>query len=202
MWGDYENETLIYYHVQSKENQKMYHRAAGFHNSLYNIFGLLSVVSSTVASTLSWSQGSDISSGKMFILSTITTTALITSAIQNFYKFQDNSNNYKETSRMYAKIQNKVEGVGNIHPEYRTAKPQEFFKKIQDKVDEIAESRAELTHFLTSCIYKKKNDGESYLLKKHEKYKNLKDMEKLNFARNSELSMQVFTDEESDNEVP
>ena len=26
-------------------------------------------------------------------------------------------------------------------------------------------------------------------------------MEKLNFARNSELSMQVFTDEESDNEV-
>jgi len=202
MWGDYENETLIHYHSMAKENKKKYHRAGSFHNSLYSLFGLLSILASTVASTISWSSESE-DNKQPLVLSTITTISAITSAIQNFYKFQENSTNFIDTSKSYARIQNKIEGVGNIHPEYRTVKPEVFLKKIQDKVDLLSDSRIELSSIAISCIYSNKSDKKSYLLEKHEKFKHLNDTQKLNFTKNSEVSMDGFSasDNESDIEI-
>ena len=202
MWGDYENETLIHYHSMAKENKKKYHRAGGFHNSLYSLFGLISILASTVASTISWSSESEDNKQQM-ILSTITTISAITAAIQNFYKFQENSTNFIDTSKSYAKIQNKIEGVGNIHPEYRTVKPEIFLKKIQDKIDLLSDTRIELSSVAISCIYSKKSDKKSYLLEKHEKFKTLNDTQKLNFTKKSEISVDIFSesDEESENEI-
>ena len=73
--------------------------------------------------------------------------------MQNFYKFQENSNNYNVTSKTYGKIQNKLESVGNIHPEYRSTLPSDLFKKIQDKFDQVAESRIEVTKYMTKLHY-------------------------------------------------
>jgi hypothetical protein len=59
MWGDYENETLIHNHKLSKVYKKRYQRAGDFNNSLYSFFGFLTVVSSCIASTISWSDTND-----------------------------------------------------------------------------------------------------------------------------------------------
>jgi len=61
-WRNYENETLIHNHKMAKIYKKRYQRAADLQNSLYRFFGLITVVSSTVASTLAWGVG-DNSSG-------------------------------------------------------------------------------------------------------------------------------------------
>ena len=181
MWGDYENETLIHHHQMSKIYKKRYQRAGDFHNSLYNLFGLITVLASTVASTISW--GSELDDKEQFILSTITTVSAISAAIQNFYKFQENSTEYFKTAKIYAKLQNKIEGIGNIHPEYRTTKPTIFFKRIQDNFDQTSDHRIEISNCMTKYFYNKKNDGISYLEEKHNKYKVLNDTDKVNFSK-------------------
>ena len=201
MWGDFENETLIHHHKMSKIYKKRYQRAGDFHNSLYSLFGLITVISSTIATTISWGSDLDEEQNHQLILSAITTTSAITAAIQNFYKFQENSNNYITTAKTYAKLQNKIEGVGNIHPEYRSISPQDFFKKIQDRFDQISDSRNEVSNCMTKLLYNNKTDDISYLEDKHEKYKNLLDADKLNFSKNQGIDMDVETDEESDQEI-
>lgn len=189
MWGDYENETLIHNHKMSKIYKKRYQRAGDCNNSLYNFFGLITVVTSSIASTISW-RTNDINGESKIILSSITTISAISAAIQNFYNFKETSNVYFKTSKTYAKIQNKIECVGNIHPEYRSTEPVTFFKKIQDYFDNISDNRIEISNFMTKNFYNKKNDSISYLEQKHEKYKSLTDKDKLKFAKNinSDLS--------------
>ena len=164
MWSDHENETLIHYHSKAKENRKMYYRAGSFHNSLYSFFGLISVLASTVATTMSWSTDENSENDSM-MLSSITTLTALTTAIQNFYKFKENSNNFTEISKSYARIQNKIESVGNIHPEYRPIKPDVFFKMIGEKFNLLSDSRVELSSILKTSLYSKKKDKESYLLR-------------------------------------
>ena len=100
MWGDYENETLIHNHKMSKVYKKRYQRAGDFNNSLYSLFGLITVVSSAIASTISWGSkmdsgsGNELDNNEHILLSSITTISAISAAIQNFYKFQENSNIY------------------------------------------------------------------------------------------------------------
>ncbi len=200
-WGDYENETLIHNHKLAKVYKKRYQRASDFHNSLYRFFGLITVVSTAVASTITWGT-EDISDEQQIILSSITTVSAITAAIQNFYNFQENANNYITTAKSYAKLQNKIESVGNIHPEYRTVKPREFLKKIQDRFDQISDSRIEISNCMSRNCYQKINDEESFLYDKHKKYKLLKEDEKLDYSKtdmNSSINIQVETDSENDN---
>ena len=146
-WTDYENETLIHNHKVSKVFKKKYKRASEFHNALYRLFGILTVLSSTISTTLIWSL--DLQQDELYYSNTtysiidhnfniipiklIVFLSAFTASIQNFYKFQDNSNNYLITSNLYSNIKGKIEAVGNIHPEYRTITPSDFFKKIQDK---------------------------------------------------------------------
>ena len=211
-WGDYENETLIHNHKLSKVYKKRYQRASDFHNSLYRLFGLITVVATAVASTLSWGNMSDseiestsgdniLISKQQLILSSITTVSAVSAAIQNFYKFQENANNYITTAKSYAKLQNKIESVGNIHPEYRTVRPKDILKKIQDRFDQISDSRLEISNCMSKNCYNKENDDESYLYDKHKKYKLLKEEEKLEYSRDSgvisTINVQVETD--SDN---
>tara|TARA_Y100000817_G_scaffold113871_2_gene89206 strand:- start:4806 stop:5429 length:624 start_codon:yes stop_codon:yes gene_type:complete len=196
MWGDYENETLIHNHKMAKIYKKRYQRAGDFNNSLYNLFGLITVVSSTIASTISW--GKELDSEEHIILSSITTISAISAAIQSFCKFQENSNTYFKTAKFYAKLQNKIEGVGNIHPEYRTKEPILFFKKVQNQFDQISDNRLEISNCMTKLFYNKKNDDSSYLEEKHEKYKVLTDTDKLNFAKNAESRLDSDISEEDD----
>ena len=200
-WGDYENETLIHNHKLAKVYKKRYQRASDFHNSLYRFFGLITVVSTAVASTITWGT-EDISDEQQIILSSITTVSAITAAIQNFYNFQENANNYITTAKSYAKLQNKIESVGNIHPEYRTVKPREFLKKIQDRFDQISDSRIEVSNCMSRNCYQKSDDEESFLYDKHKKYKLLKEDEKLDYSKtdmNSSINIQVETDSDNDN---
>lgn len=171
MWSDFENDTLIHHHKMSKVYKKRYQRAGDLQNSLYSFWGLITVITSTMASTISW--GVELDSSKKFILSTVTTTAAVTAAIQNFYKFKETSNNYINTAKSYAKIQNRIEGVGNIHPQCRDISPSDFFKQIQESFDQISDKRTELSNLLTKCCYHKKNDDDSYLQNKHLKYNKL-----------------------------
>ena len=129
MWGDYENETLIHNHKLAKVYKKRYQRAGDFNNSLYSLFGFITVVSSCIASTISWS-GNKASDEPDIFLSAMTTISAVSAAIQNFYKFKETSNLYFKTAKLYAKIQNKIECIGNIH-EYRTTQPIIFFKKYK-----------------------------------------------------------------------
>jgi|TARA_Y100000389_G_C17444948_1_gene510993 hypothetical protein len=209
-WGDYENETLIHNHKLAKVYKKRYQRASDFHNSLYRFLGLITVVSSAVTSTLSWggyqdnNQGSlsNISNQEQVILSSIATISAVSAAIQNFYQFQENSNSYITTAKLYAKLQNKIESIGNIHPEYRCVKPKDFLKKIQDNFDQISDSRLEISNCMSKRLYNKKDDDESYLYDKHKKYKLLKEEEKLEYSLNdtiSTINIQVDSDSENDN---
>ena len=175
VWGDYENETLIHNHKMSKIYKKRYQRASDFYNSMYRLFGLITVVSSSIASTISWGSGDDITQKQQFILSSITTIAAISAAIQNFYKFQENSEVYIQTAKAYAKLQNKIEGVGNINPQHREIKPSLFLKKIQDRFDQISDTRIEISNCMTTCFYSKKGDDDSYLEEKHTKYNSFKE---------------------------
>jgi len=175
-WRNYENETLIHNHKMAKLYKKRYQRAADFENSLYRFFGLITVVSSTVASTLSWGIGSsngsnggnsDENDSQQLLISSITTVSAVAAAIQNFYKFQENASNNIITAKAYAKLQNKIESVGNIHPDYRISKPNTVLKKIQDKFDQISDNRMELSNFMSKHFYSKKEDDESYLEMKY-----------------------------------
>ena len=174
-WGDYENDTLIHNHKMSKIYKKRYQRASDFYNSMYRFFGLITVVSSSIASTISWGSGENITPKQQVVLSSITTLAAISAAIQNFYKFQENSEVYIQTAKAYAKLQNKIEGVGNINPLHREIKPQIFLKKTQDRFDQISDNRVEISNCMTNCFYSKKEDNHSYLEEKHKKYSSFKE---------------------------
>ena len=171
MWSDFENETLIHNHKLTKIYKKRYQRASDLYNSLFSFFGLITVVSSSIATTLSWGSGDDISPNQQFILSGFTTVSALSAAIQNFYKFQEKSEIYTKTAKSYAKLQNKIEGVGNINPKYREVKPQQFLKKTQDRFDQISDTRIEISNCMTNCFYKKEEDDNSYLEDKHQRYK-------------------------------
>jgi len=67
VWGDYENETLIHNHKMAKLYKKRYQRASDLYNSLFSFFGLITVVSSSIATTLSWGSGDDISPNQQYI---------------------------------------------------------------------------------------------------------------------------------------
>ena len=194
VWGDFENETLIYTHKRTKIYKKRYQRASYFHNSLYRFFGLITVVASTVASTMSWGSGGEITPEQHIILSSITTISAISAAIQNFYKFQENANSYFTTAKSYTELQNKIESTGNIHPDYRISKPNIFIKKTQNTLDQISDNRLEISNYMTKHFYSKKNDGESYLEDKHRRYKLLKEEEKLNYTKDK-VNAVVETDE-------
>jgi len=214
-WGDYENETLIHNHKLAKVYKKRYQRASDFHNTLYRFFGLITVVSTAVVSTLSWGSyqdvnqdfedsSSNLSNQQQIILSSISTISAISAAIQNFYKFQENSNSYITTAKLYAKLQNKIESIGNIHPEYRTVKPKDFLKKTQDHFDQISDSRLEISNCMSKKFYNKFGDDDSYLYDKHKKYKLLQEEEKLEYSNGSSsiistVNIQVDTDSDNDN---
>tara|TARA_Y100001970_G_C14069648_1_gene768684 strand:- start:199 stop:822 length:624 start_codon:yes stop_codon:yes gene_type:complete len=198
-WGDYENETLIHNHRLAKVYKKRYQRASDFHNTLYRFFGLITVVSTAIASTISWGT-EEVNDRQQLILSGITTVSAVSAAIQNFYNFQENSNSYITTAKSYAKLQNKIESVGNIHPEYRTVKPKDFLKKTQEKFDQISDSRLEISNCMSRKCYNKTNDDESYLYDKHKKYKLLKEEEKLEYSKNrNNISIQIETDDSDNN---
>jgi hypothetical protein len=211
-WKEYENKTLVHYHMMAKIYKKRYQRSADFQNTLYRFFGLITVVSSTIASTLAWGMNSNnddindgstedtISNNKELIVSTITTISAVAAAIQNFYKFQENANNNITTAKAYAKLQNKIEIVGNIHPEYRESNPTEFLKKINDKFDQISDTRTELSNFLTNNLYSKKSDSDTYLEDKHLQYLKDKDEDKHEYSKHtiSDIHVQVETDTEDE----
>jgi len=197
MWGDYENETLIHNHKLSKVYKKRYQRAGDFNNSLYSFFGFITVVSSCIASTISWSDTNDKDNSNIF-LSTMTTISAVSAAIQNFYKFKETSDKYFKTAKLYSKIQNEIESVGNIHPDYRTSEPIFFFKRIQDSFDNISDDRLEISNCMSKNCYNKKIDSLSYLEEKHKKYKGLNDKDKLKYAKNINNNnvTGIYTDEE------
>ena len=199
MWGDYENETLIHNHKMSKIYKKRYQRAGDFNNTLYSFFGLITVISSAISSTISWGLENDDSIS--IILSSFITVSAISAAVQNFYKFQENSNIFFKTAKVYAKLQNKIECVGNIHPEYRTTDPSLFFKKIQSQFDQISDNRIEISNCLTHLLYNKEEDGKSYLEEKHEKYKQLNDTDKLIFAKNTQEKYASDLSNDEDDEI-
>ena len=142
-----------------------------------------------------------INSNKEVIVSTITTISAVAAAIQNFYKFQENANNNTTTAKAYAKLQNKIEIVGNIHPEYRVSNPSAFLKKINDKFDQISDSRTELSNFLTNHLYSKKCDSETYLEDKHIQYLKDKGDEKQEYSNHvqSDVNIDVQTESDEDN---
>jgi len=206
-WRNYENETLIHNHKMAKSYKKRYQRAADVQNTLYRFFGLIAVVSSSVASTLAWGIGESSSSSfiddennRSLIISTITTISAVSAAIQNFYKFQEKANNNITTAKAYAKLQNKIEIVGNIHPEYRKTNPNAFLKKIHDKFDQLSDSRDELSSRLIKYLYTHEDDNISYLEKQHDKYKIDNDEEKLEYSKHtiSDINIQVETDTEEE----
>ena len=199
MWGDYENETLIHNHKIAKVYKKRYQRAGYFNNVLYNLFGIITIISSSIASTISWSITIDYES--LFILSTIITISAISSVTQNFCNFKETSNICFKTAKVYAKIQNKIECVGNIHPEYRTTEPVVFFKKVQNSFNLISDNRNEISNCMVKYFYNKKNDDSSYLEDKHEIYKSLNDKDKLTFAKNIDSDLSEDEDEGEDNDI-
>jgi hypothetical protein len=207
-WKEYENKTLVHNHRMAKIYKKRYQRAADFQNTLYRFFGLITVVSSTIASTLAWGMESgdgstddSINNNKEVSVSTITTVSAVAAAIQNFYKFQENANNNITTAKAYAKLQNKIEIVGNIHPEYRVSNPSAFLKKINDKFDQNSDNRTELSNFLTNHLYSKKCDSESYLEDKHIQYLKDKGDEKQEYSNHvqSDVNIDVRTDSDEEN---
>ena len=63
----------------------------------------------------------------------------------------------------------------------------------------VNENRKELSNCMVKIFYQKKDDSYSYLEETHEKYKELKEDEKLNYSKNIEHD---FTeDEESDRDT-
>tara|TARA_B100001093_G_C26655731_1_gene939557 strand:+ start:293 stop:826 length:534 start_codon:yes stop_codon:yes gene_type:complete len=173
MWTDYENETLIHHHKMAKMYKKRYQRASDFHNSLYRIFGLITVLTSTISSTISWGNNPSGPENQSYILSMITTSSAISAAIQNFYKFQENSNDFISTAKLYASLQNKIEKMGNIIPQNREIHPTEFFEIIQNDFDTISEKRKEISNCISKRCYYHLDDEKSFLEEKHEKYKEI-----------------------------
>ena len=184
-WNDYTNQTLIHLHKKIRTQRKMYQRASDYYNTFYSIFGLITVLTSTVASTISWGgNGKEMDENKKFILSIITTTSALSAAIQNFYNFKENSNKLIETSKTYSKLQNRLENIGNIHPDYRNEDPYELFNLIDIELDKLTENRNELSSCLTKYCFTKKCDCDSYLETKHENYKNQCEKEKKRYCEN------------------
>ena len=193
-WNNYTNDTLVHLHKKTRSQKKMYQRASDLHHSLYCFFGLINVVASTVASTISWRSNKEMNDKEKFILSLITTTSAISAAIQNFYNFQENSGKLTATSKNYAQLQNKIENIGNIHPENRTDDPCMFFKTIDTELDNITNNRYELSSCLTKFCYLKKGDDFSYLNEKHDKYN-----DNDNDNDNDEIELIIRTKLENDN---
>ena len=194
MWGDYENETLIHNHKLSKIYKKRYQRASDFHNSLYRFFGLLTLISTTSASAILWVI-SDEMDEYIIILNIIIMVSAISASIQNFYKFQENANNYILTAKSYAKIQNKIESIGNIHPEFRKKNPEFFLREVQKKFDSISDNRIEILNCMTKYFYSKKIDDHSYLEEKHKKFKLVKIDDDFKKLKEDQIYSQNETDD-------
>ena len=169
MWSDYENETLIHHHKMAKLYKKRYQRASSFHNSLYRFFGLITVISSTISSTITWNLKEEEKEGVLLII--ISTSAAISASIQNFYKFQENSNHFMITAKEYASLQNKIERIGNINPNHREIDPHETFEMIQTIFHQISEKRKEISNCFIRLCYEKKDDSKSFLEDKYIKFK-------------------------------
>ena len=137
----------------------------------------------------------------LLFLSNILTISSISSLTQNICNFKETSNLCFKTAKVYAKIQNKIECVGNIHPEYRTTEPVVFFKKVQNSFNLISDNRNEISNCMVKYFYNKKNDDSSYLEDKHEIYKSLNDKDKLTFAKNIDSDLSEDEDEGEDNEI-
>ena len=74
--------------------------------------------------------------------------------------------------------------------------------KIQDRFDQISDSRMEVSNCMSRNCYQQPEDDESYLQEKHKKYKLLKEEEKLEYSLNdtiSTINIQVDSDSENDN---
>ena len=82
MWSDFENETLIHNHKITNIYKKRYQRASNFHNSLYNLLGILNVLTSIISTTFTWSSDLDDRS-KKYILRILITFATTAATIQN-----------------------------------------------------------------------------------------------------------------------
>mgnify|MGYP003387433872 CR=1 FL=1 len=208
-WTEYENDNLVHRHKTATMYKKRYQRASDFHNSLYRLFGLISVVSSSIVTTLSWNNSSNDDGSDLYeeninnnlLISSMSTIAAISAAIQNFYKFQEISNKCTITAKLYGKLQNSIECVGNIHPDYRFQKPYTFNKKIQDKFDQIYDSRIDISSWMVTNIYSKKGDDHSYLEEKHKKnYKNINDEEKLEYSKNTNIIKMSVQSDDSDSD--
>lgn len=165
MWGKYENDTLIHQHIMAKSYKKRYQRASDLNNTFYRIFGLVTVITSSVASTITW--GSDIEEAQKETIKYITTISAISAAILNFYNFKDLSKEYTNTAKQYALLQNKIENIGNIHPDKREISPQEQFQTVQKEFDIISNNRSEISNCMSKIFYDKNSDRDSYLKEKH-----------------------------------
>lgn len=183
LWSEYENDTLIHYHKLSTIYKKRYQRASDLYNSLHNFFGIITVITSSIASTISW--GEDIEDNKKILLTTVTTTSAISSAIQNFYKFKETSEQLTLTAKNYSTLQNKIENLGNIEPSSRPS-PFNLFTQLQHDFNEISSNRQELSNHFIKWFYHKKEDDHSYLEDKKKMYMKRYSLDTLNSDSNSE----------------
>jgi hypothetical protein len=183
LWSEYENDTLIHYHKLSTIYKKRYQRASDLYNSLHNLFGIITVIASSIASTISW--GDDIEDNKKILLTTVTTTSAVSSAIQNFYKFKETSEHLTSTAKNYSTLQNKIENLGNIEPSSRPS-PFNLFTQLQHDFNEISSNRQELSNHFIKWFYHKKEDDNSYLEDKKKMYMKRYSLDTLNSDSNSE----------------
>tara|TARA_B100002051_G_C16689321_1_gene614557 strand:- start:910 stop:1512 length:603 start_codon:yes stop_codon:yes gene_type:complete len=186
LWTEYENDTLIHYHKISTMYKKRYQRASDLYNSLHNFFGIITVISSSIASTISWGEG--IEDSKKMFLTSVTTTSAISAAIQNFYKFKETSESLTVTAKKYSSLQNKIENLGNIEPSSRPS-PFNLFTELQRNFDEISSNRQELSNNLIKCCYYKLGDDHSYLEDKKKMYMERHNLDKYNNSSSSEDSV-------------
>jgi hypothetical protein len=186
LWTEYENDTLIHYHKISTMYKKRYQRASDLYNSLHNFFGIITVISSSIASTISWGEG--IEDSKKMFLTSVTTTSAISAAIQNFYKFKETSESLTMTAKKYSSLQNKIENLGNIEPSSRPS-PFNLFTELQRNFDEISSNRQELSNNLIKCCYYKLGDDHSYLEDKKKMYMERHNLDKYNNSSSSEDSV-------------
>ena len=138
LWSEYENDTLIHYHKLSTIYKKRYQRASDLYNSLHNLFGIITVISSSIASTISW--GEDIEDDKKIFLTTVTTTSAISMLSKIFINLKKRPENLTKTAKKYSTLQNKIENLGNIE---RSSRPSPFnlFTELQHDFNEISSNR-------------------------------------------------------------
>lgn len=190
-WKNEDSKTLTDLHLNTQYNRILYKKAGNFFKRINKISGIVGMVCSSIALSITWINEnnnenidalifntpnnislSNICNDDSQLLKTLLSFTLITTFSQNIFNFSDTANEYFNISKSYGIIQSDLEIIGDIHPNKRNGDPKYLLPKLRYRTNKLNQNSKDVPTTLSKLLcYTSNKEGDSYLVGKHERYK-------------------------------